>query len=400
VRADRFRGRDAGGRTVLASASGDAVTRLRVLEAGDRVALAGRLGELQGFDARYRWRHAVARLEVREVRAFSGSAAPLARAAGWLRGVVLRGAAGLPADDRALLAGFLLGDTRALSDPTIREFRDAGMSHLLAVSGANVAFVLVLVGPALGRLRTGTRFVGGLTVLALFGAMTRWEPSVLRASAMAGLVMLAAFLGRPVAAGRVLTLAVLALLLSDPFLLHSVGFLLSCGACAGIALFAAPIARRLRGPPWVREGLGVTLAAQLGVAPVLLPVFGTVPLVSVPANLVAVPVVGPLTIWGLVAGLAGGVLGASVARVLQLPTLVLLRWVRLVAATAARTPLAVDGRAVAGLVALGCAAIALLGIRRAPARRLPRDGRAVPGEGHRSHAPGPDPAPAARTRDR
>ena len=121
------------------------------------------------------------------------------------------------------------------------------------------------------------------------------------------------------------------LLVVDPFLLHSVGFLLSCGACAGIALGAAPIGRRLRGPAWFREALGVTTAAQLGVAPVLLATFGTVPLVALPANLLAAPFVGPLTIWGLVVSAVGGVLGPEVGRWLQLPTLAMLRSIELVA---------------------------------------------------------------------
>ena len=120
--------------------------------------------------------------------------------------------------------------------------------------------------------------------------MTRWEPSVLRGDRD----------GRrsrcwPGTSGvrppgvRVLVLAATALLLADPFLLHQVGFLLSCGASLGIALLARPITARLRGPLWMREVLGVTAAAQVGVAPVLIPVFGSMPLVALPANLVAVP---------------------------------------------------------------------------------------------------------------
>jgi len=397
VRVDRFATRDAGHRTVLLRASGDAASRLRVLEAGDHLVLDGRLGPLTGWDARYRWRHAVARFEVRDVETFVPSRAFVARLAGGLRGLVLRGAAGLPADDRALLAGFLLGDTRTLPVRTVDDFRAAGLSHLLAVSGANVAFVLLLVAPVLGRLRIGLRFVGGITVLVVFGAMTRWEPSVLRAVVMAGLVMLAALLGRPATAGRVLVLAVLGLLLADPFLLHSAGFLLSCAACAGIALLAPPLAPRLRGPRWLRDGLAVTLAAQIGVAPVLLPVFGSVPLVAVPANLVAVPVVGPLTVWGLVAGVVGGIAGPAAAGVLQLPTIALLAWVRTVAHTAARAPVPLDGRAVSGLVALGGITAVLVRVRRgrgrgadrAVRRRLWRDGRGARGEGERSDPQGP-----------
>jgi competence protein ComEC len=333
----------------------------------------GTLEPLSGFDARYRWGHAVARLHVRELLAFAGPRSPLARLANTARGAVLRGATGVPAGERALLAGFLLGDTRAIAPAVVDDFRNAGLSHLLAVSGANVAFVLALAAPVLSRLRLGARFAGGLAILVLFGAMTRWEPSVLRASAMAGIAMTATFLGRPTSPGRLLVVAVAGLLVLDPFLVHSVGFLLSSGAAAGIVLLARPIAARLPGPRPVAEALSVTAAAQLGVLPVLVPVFGSVPLVALPANLLAAPVVGPLTIWGLVAGVVGGVLGPAAGHWLQLPTFALLRWVETIAHTAAAEPFALDGRGVCGVAALGCAVAATLrGTRRGTERRLER----------------------------
>jgi competence protein ComEC len=186
--------------------------------------------------------------------------------------------------------------------------------------------------------------------------MTRWEPSVVRAIAMASISMVTAFLGRPTHGLRILLLAVIGLLLIDPFLLHSVGFGLSCGASLGIVLLARPIAQRLRGPVWVRDTLGVTAAAQLGVAPVLIPVFGSMPLVALPANLLAVPLAAPLTIWGLVAGVVGGVarpLSPAIPRLLELPTVGLLHALISVADLASRVPVAIDGRAASGLIALG-----------------------------------------------
>lgn len=273
-------------------------------------------------------------------------------------------------------------DTRAIPPALVDDFRDAGLSHLLAVSGANVAFALAIAEPGLRRLRLGPRFAGGLAVLVLFGTMTRWEPSVLRASVMAGLVMLARLLGRPADARRVLVLAALGLLVVDPFLLHSVGFLLSCGACAGIVTASGGIARHLRGPAWFREALAVTAAAQVGVAPVLLAVFGTIPLVALPANVLAAPFVGPLTIWGIVASVVGGALGPWAARWLQLPTLAMLRAVELVAHAAARVPLALDAPTTVGLTVL---ALGAWSARRAwsyrtgrvagRGRRLPREGQ-------------------------
>ena len=138
------------------------------------------------------------------------------------------------------MAGFLLGDTRELPRDVEADFRAAGLTQLLAVSGANVAFVLALTRPLLRRLPLRAQLIAGLAVLVVFGTMTRWEPSVLRACAMAACSMAALYLGRPTAGVRVLALAVVALVLADPFLIHSIGFLLSCGASAGIAVLALP----------------------------------------------------------------------------------------------------------------------------------------------------------------
>lgn len=381
-----FAGRDAGGRTVLAVGSASTQSALLVLDAGDRVLVRGRLAPLTGWSERLRWRHAVARLTLDDVIAVAPPADPWYRVANGARRAVMRGAAVLPSTPRALLAGFVLGDTRAIPDDVVVAFRAAGLSHLLAVSGANVAFALAVVQPLLGRMPRWARLVGGVTVIVTFGAMTRWEPSVARAAAMAGLVMLARALGRPAAAPRVLCLAVAGLLVVDPFLLHSVGFLLSCGACAGIVVGAAPIAARLPGPPALRDALGVTTAAQIGVSPVLLATFGSIPLVALPANLLAAPFVGPLTIWGLVASTVGGVIGRAASVWLELPTLAMLRAIEIVARQSARTPFAIDGHA-AGMIAGGVAIVALL--RRWPrlAGRLTARGRSLHREGYGSGPP-------------
>ena len=383
VRVTRFRGRETGDRTVLAVASGDAQSALLVLDAGDRLVVHGRFEPLSGYSTRLQWRHAVGTLRVDDVLALASPADPWLRLANGARRAVLRGATVLPATPRALLAGFVLGDTRAIPADLVADFRNAGLSHLLAVSGANVAFALAIVAPLLRRLPRGARLAVGVGVLVLFGAMTRWEPSVARAVVMAGLVLLARALGRPAAPSRVLVIAASTLLVVDPFLLHSIGFLLSCGACAGIVVAAGPIVRRLPGPEPLREALAVTAAAQIGVAPVLLLTFGSLPLVALPANLLAAPFVGPLTIWGLVASAAGGVLGRAASAWLELPTLAMLQGITIVAHQAARVPLAIGAGPSSGLAVLAAAVVGRRAWRRTTGR-LDRRGRRLRGEGERS----------------
>jgi competence protein ComEC len=360
-------------RIVLVIARGDAAGRLRVLAAGDRALLQGSFRPLSGWDERERWRHAIGAYDATDVLDVAGPASTLARLANRLRSVVLDGTRSTPGAERGLLAGLLLGDTRTVAPRTIEEFRAAGLTHHLAVSGENVAFVLALAGPVLRRLGFRGRFAVGLVVIMVFGTMTRWEPSVLRAVTMAGCAMFAGFLGRPTQGLRVLVLAVAGLLLVDPFLLHSVGFLLSCGATAGIAVLSAPIAARIPGPRAVRDPLALTAAAQVGVAPVLLPVFGDLPLVALPANLLAAPLMGPITIGGLIAGGFGGLVrghapGLSV--LLLGPVVALVQALEGIAAAASRVPFVVDERSAIGMIAIGCSVAAAVRLRLLYAQRV------------------------------
>jgi len=301
-----------GGRTVAVDASGAAATRLAVARAGDRVRLVGSFRPLDPYERQWRWRHAVGAFDATDLTRYRGPGSPLVVVADAIRDAVVRGHRAMPEPQRSLVAGFLLGGTGTLAPDVVTAFRAAGLSHLLVVSGENVAFVLALVGPVLRRLPMAGRVVVGSAVLVVFAAMTRFEPSVLRASAMAAVSLVAAATGRPTTGLRALALAVTALVVVDPFLVHSVGFELSVAASAGIALLSQPIARWLPGPRWLAQASGVTLGAQVAVAPILVGVFGSVPLGAVPANLLAAPFVGPLTVSGLVSGVVGGVVPAPV----------------------------------------------------------------------------------------
>lgn len=346
-------------RVVAVVARDKAAQRFGLLGMGERVVLVGRLAPLDGFDERLRWKHAVARFDARELLAATPSRSPIQRSADSFRSLILHGTDRMPPTQAALVSGFLLGETRSLPSGVVQDFRAAGMSHLLAVSGANVAFVLGLVGPFLRRFQLTGRFLGGLTILVIFGVATRWEPSVLRAITMASISMLATYLGRPAQGRRVLCLTMTLLLIADPFLIHSIGFLLSCGASAGIMMFAAPIEERVRGPEWFRSTASATMAAQLGVAPVLLSVFGALPLVAIPANLFAVPVSGLLTVLGLCSAVFAGLVArwsSELAAVVQFPVAFLASYVEQVARLAAKVPVALDARGSWAVLALACAA--------------------------------------------
>jgi competence protein ComEC len=331
-----------GARRVQLVARGAAAGVLADRLAGERLEVAGRLGPVPApVRERLARRHVSGRLIVEAVGAWSPGSA-VTRLANGARRTLATGAAPL-GDARPLFLGMVVGDDREQSVVVADDFEAAGLTHLLAVSGQNVAFVLVLAAPLLSRLGLRSRWLATVALIGFFALLTRFEPSVLRASAMAAIACTAGGLGRPASTVRVLALAVTAVLLLDPLLVGSLGFLLSVGASAGIVLLARPLADRLPGPRPLAALVGVTLAAQVGVAPVLLPVFGGLPVASLPANVLAVPVAAPLMMWGLTAGMAAGVVGSPLDGWLHLPTGVLVAWVAAVARWAASLPLGTVG---------------------------------------------------------
>jgi competence protein ComEC len=297
---------------------------------GEYVHLAGERIALDHVRAgRVAWQHVVGELEIEwasDVYAGSG----VDRASNRVRAAIERGAARLPGDDGALFRGLVVGDDRDQPRAMIERFRASGLSHLTAVSGQNVAFVLAAAGPLLRVLRPWWRWAVTLALIGWFVSLTRFEPSIVRAGAMASLSATAFVLGRMRSAARLLALAVTGLLLVDPLLVGSVGFWLSVGATAGVATVGPWLAVRLGWLGSMAMPVGVTFGAQLGVVAPALLVFGRLPLVSVPANLLAVPVAGFVMLYGLPAGLVAGFV-PQVAPVVMFPCRLGVRWVDTVA---------------------------------------------------------------------
>lgn len=300
--------------------------------AGQQYLVSGTASAFRGPPQRQAAMHTPLRLAVDQARRTSPGSS-VWRSANGFRSLLSRGADGLGVERRSLFTGIVYGDDRYQSPETEADFRAVGLTHLLAVSGQNVAFVLTLVRPLIGRLTLRGRWAATLGVLLFFAFVTRFEPSVLRATAMAGFAATAHLLGRPTSGMRVLALAVTALLIIDPLLAWTIAFRLSVAASAGILLLAPRLELWMRGPRWLRETASVTLAAQLAVAPIIITTFGGMSPMSIPANIAAGPAAGPLMMWGLTGGVAAGVFGGRVATLLHVPTRALLWWLETVAAT-------------------------------------------------------------------
>jgi competence protein ComEC len=311
--------------------------RLRVAEwsSGDRVLLSGERDRLDaGRRMRVASQHVVGEFTLTwAAEVVTGG--PLDRASNRVRDVLARGSRALPEPDDALFRGLVLGDDAEQPPAMIDRFRASGLSHLTAVSGQNVAFLLAAASPFLRRLRPAARWAVTVALIGCFVMLTRFEPSIIRAGAMAALSATASVLGRERHPARLLCIAVIGLLLIDPLLARSVGFWLSTGATAGVTTIGPWLARRLSALGLLAAPVAITLGAQAGVLVPAVLVFGRVPLVSVPANVLAGPVAGGVMLYGLPAGLAAGAIPAS-APFVMLPCRLGVRWVDQVAMLGAR----------------------------------------------------------------
>jgi competence protein ComEC len=278
------------------------------LARGERIVADGSVRALDGeFGRSMRRRGHSATLTVMSIQRI-GAASPVQLAANSLRSMLAVSLGRvMPASEAGLVMGLAVGDTSGLSLVLQEQFRATGLSHLTAVSGANVAMFLAPILAMAGLLPLGRagRLLIGLAALGFFVVLTGAEPSVLRASAMTGLALLGLFLGRPGSSATALAGAVLIILGLNPTLVWSVGFQLSVAATVGMVLTAGPIATRLAVLPQpVALAAAATLGAQGGVTPLLLFHFGAVPMTTLPANLLAFPSVSAAMLLGLGAGLA------------------------------------------------------------------------------------------------
>ena len=252
----------------------------------------------------------------------------LQRLAGKLRQALRDACADLPADPRGLVPGLVIGDVSQEPPSLAIAFRDTGLTHLTAVSGENLVFVLTAAMPVARFAGVRGRFLtfAGLAVVIGFTVLARPEPSMVRASVMAVLGLLLAAVGRQARGLPLLCAGGTLLLLFDPWLARSYGFALSVCATAGLFILAPGWQQALtdRGVPHrIAESLACTAAAETFCLPILVSFTAAVTPLSLPANLLAEFCVGPATVLGAVALLSASVwlpLGTAVAWLAQWPT--------------------------------------------------------------------------------
>ncbi len=269
------------------------------VQLGARVTAAGRLGSPDGPDlAGVLTTGRGPQVLEQPGRLFDGAAR--------VRAGIRSSVAGASPDARALVPALVVGDDQLMSPQVVDDFATCGLTHLAAVSGTNLTLVvgfLLIVARWLGVRARGLVVVGMLGVVG-FVVLARPEPSVLRAAAMGSVALLAMGSQGRDRGVRALGIAVFVLLLLDPWLVVSWGFVLSSLATAGILLLGPPFRDALQGwlPRWAAEALAVPFAAQLACTPAVAAISGQVSLVAVAANLAVAAAVGPATVFGLLGG--------------------------------------------------------------------------------------------------
>ncbi|GHF61784.1 competence protein ComEC [Amycolatopsis bartoniae] len=332
---------------------------------GQEVTVQGKLAPPRDADL------TVAAVYVRGPPGEVGDASWWQKAAESVRAALRQACSVLSEDAAGLLPGLVVGDTSGVSAQVQREFTDAGLSHLMAVSGSNLAVVAGAVLLLLRALRVGPRLSALVAGLALVGfvILTGGEPSVLRAGVMGAVGLLALALGRHRSVLPALAAAVCVLVVYDPAMAVSLGFALSALATAGLVLLAPHWVEAMsrRGvPPGIAEGLAVPLAAFLVTAPVIAGMAGQVSVVSIAANVLAAPVVAPATVLGVVTA----VLATFWPAAAKLPALAAgpeVHWLLVVARHASRIPGAVvpwPGGWWGGVLALVAVAVLVVLLRR------------------------------------
>ena len=320
------------------------------LVAADRVAWSGRVRPLG--DSPYElWLAAQgisATCEPTELAVVGHDDSPAGRLEGfrqvsgdWLQRV-------LPEPEGGLAAAILIGLRDRVDKDVAADFTTAGVSHIVAISGWNIAVVgatvAALLGSLVGRRRRAAVTLAAIVAYTLFAGAS---PSVVRAAVMAAVALLAVESGRGSRAMVGLAWAVVAMLVMAPATVGDVGFELSAAATAGLVAWATPIARRLENhavwlPAPLRESLAISLAAQAATLPIVLLAFGRLALIAPLANLVAVPLVPPAMAAGALAFVAGWIetLGAPtwLGGILGLPAWALLAGLIWVVHLAASVP--------------------------------------------------------------
>ncbi len=224
----------------------------------------------------------------------------------------------LPEPESSLAVGLLLGAQRTMPDDLEQDLRQTGTTHLVVVSGQNIALLIGSVVPLLAAVmsRRKAAVLAAVLLLPAYVVLVGAEPPVVRAAIMAVGLTIASVSGRRTPGWVFLTYAAAGMLAWDPLLATSVSFRLSLAATAGVILLAPPLSEAVMDRLGLTDGgftaalieiATVSIAASLMVFPVQTATFGTLPLLQIPANIAVAPFYQATLLASLIAVLVGAV---------------------------------------------------------------------------------------------
>ncbi|KNY25081.1 ComEC/Rec2 family competence protein [Pseudobacteroides cellulosolvens] len=216
----------------------------------------------------------------------------------------------LPKEQASLLNGMLIGYTQDMSEEMANAFSDAGLSHLTAVSGMNIAFIVFPLLFVFKKMRLSQKLsnITIIGILIMFLFITGFSPSVARAVIMAVIILMGQLLKRETDIFTSISFAVILLLIYNPYTLFDIGFQLSFGATLSLVLFYKYLKGKLDFkflPSFISDILAATISAQMGVVLISAMYFNKISIISLLSNLLVVPLVEVLTILGIVMVIIG-----------------------------------------------------------------------------------------------
>ncbi len=216
----------------------------------------------------------------------------------------------LPEKQAGLLNGILIGYKEGLNKEIQGQFSSAGLTHIMAVSGANVVFVMMPFLWIFNKIGINKRLANIIVIfiLLLFVTITGFQPSVMRAVIMSIVVLLAQIIYKEPDILASIAFSAIVMLVYNPYVLFDIGFELSYAATLGIVLFYKNIRNRLEFlhlPKILLETIATTLAAQLAVLPIIAYYFNKITVISLISNLLVVPIIGVITVLGEVIAILG-----------------------------------------------------------------------------------------------
>ncbi|MGE5330093.1 MAG: DNA internalization-related competence protein ComEC/Rec2 [Deltaproteobacteria bacterium] len=248
----------------------------------------------------------------------------------------------LPANQAGLLKGMLIGDRNGLPGSVKNDFNTSGLTHIVCVSGANIAyialsciFILRLTG-----IKKPVSSIITIFVILIFMFITGCSPSVIRASIMGIMILLAEVFTRKTDIYTSISSACLIILLYNPLALYDVGFQLSFAGTIGIVLFYKTLSDIFQFlPRFINEALSATLSAQITVCPIIALYFNKLSLIALLSNILVIPATGLITSLGFVTVILGQ-LNLFLAQIISNLNFVLLSFVLWCAKITAEIPYA------------------------------------------------------------